>query len=87
MIKSSSARRRIQSFIFFFDFRKKEIVVQTRQKLEDLEFQLMELEQAEEHFQAHRILVTQIMLFLNCLSFILVTSSRKWTHSVIFFSQ
>jgi len=47
--------------------KKKEIVVQTRQKLEDLEFQLMELEtryeaeleQAEEHFQAQRILVTQ----------------------------
>lgn len=48
-------------------FRKKELLVQTRQKQEDLEFQLMELEtryeaeleQAEEHFQAQRILVTQ----------------------------
>jgi hypothetical protein len=48
-------------------FRKKEIIAQTRQKHEDLEFQLMELqtrceaelEQAEEHFQKEQIIVTQ----------------------------
>ena len=47
--------------------RKKEIIAQTRQKHEDLEFQLMELEtrceaeleQAEEHFQNEQIFVTQ----------------------------
>jgi len=48
-------------------FRKKEIIAQTRQKHEDLEFQLMELqtrceaelEQAEEHFQNEQIIVTK----------------------------
>lgn len=47
--------------------RKKEIILLTRKKHEDLEFQLMELEtrceaeleQAEEHFQNSQILVTQ----------------------------
>lgn len=48
-------------------FRKKELIVQTRQKHEDLEFQLMELEtraeaeleQAEDYFQNERLFVTQ----------------------------
>ena len=48
-------------------FRKKELIVQTRQKHEDLEFQLMELEtraeaeleQAEDYFQHERLFVTQ----------------------------
>jgi hypothetical protein len=43
------------------------MIVQTRKKQEDLEFQLMELEtrceteleQAEEHFQSERLIVTQ----------------------------
>ncbi len=47
--------------------RKKEIIAQTRQKHEDLEFQLMELEtrceseleQAEENFQNEQKFVTQ----------------------------
>jgi BMFP domain-containing protein YqiC len=47
--------------------RKKEIIAQTRQKHEDLEFQLMELEtrceaeleQAEEHFENEQMIVTQ----------------------------
>ena len=48
-------------------FRKKEIIAQTRQKHEDLEFQFMELEtrceaeleQAEERFQNEQMIVTQ----------------------------
>ena len=48
-------------------FRKKEIIAITRQKYEDLEFQLLELEtrceseleQAEEHFQNEQNLLTQ----------------------------
>lgn len=69
MIRFSS---RIYDCLLFFClqmilFRKKETILQTRKKHEDLEFQLMELEtrceaeleQAEEHFQTEQILVTQ----------------------------
>ena len=81
MIRFSSAcssTRLLHSFVMFF--RKKELIVQTRQKHEDLEFQLMELEtraeaeleQAEDYFQNERLFVTQNSKLRQVKSFFLL---------------